>query len=68
MPEEKKLLSPCCDARIDMSLGDGVPIGSCSKCSNYVVRVNPKTNVEEWLDGNSPWTPDTLRPVVRENA
>lgn len=57
-------LSPCHQAKILCSLGDGVMIGSCEVCHVCVVRINPKTGVEEWLDGNSPWTPLPLRPVT----
>lgn len=45
------------------SLGDGVAIGSCSACDTSVVRLNPVTGAEEWLDGASPWTRQPLRPV-----
>jgi len=47
----------CCrGARISMSLGDGVLIGSCSRCDKNVVRINPRTGNQEWLHGESPWT------------
>lgn len=59
-----EMLSPCCSAKIDASLVDGVMIGSCSKCSTYVVRMNPRTGVQEWLDGKSPWTEEDLTPVA----
>ena len=59
------LLSPCCASRILFSRGDGVNIGSCSVCNTDVIRMNPLTGREEWLDGNSPWTRDALRAVVR---
>jgi len=61
MPE--KLLSPCCQVSIDSSLADGVLVGSCSSCKKNVIRINPETRVEEWLDGKSPWTHETLRAV-----
>ncbi len=56
-------LSPCCNATISASLGDGVLIGSCTKCKDNVIRQNPKTGAEEWLDGKSPWTDTKLRLV-----
>ncbi|MBU0531561.1 MAG: hypothetical protein ABIG32_01255 [Candidatus Uhrbacteria bacterium] len=56
--------SPCCNATIDGSLGDGVLIGSCAKCGQSVCRVDPKTRKAEWLDGESPWTDrQNLRPM-----
>ena len=58
-----EMLSPCCSAKIDGSRGDGVMVGSCSTCGTDIVRQNPKTGVEEWLDGKSPWTDEELRPV-----
>jgi len=61
---ELKLVSPCHSAGIDMSLSDGVPIGSCSECHDGVIRMNPRTSAQEWLDGASPWTEDVLRPVA----
>jgi len=59
------IVSPCCNASIGMTLGDGVQIGSCNQCFKNVVRINPNTGVEEWLDGESPWTKKNLRPVQR---
>jgi len=56
-------LSPCHQAEIWGSLGDGVFIGSCSECFKDVKRLNPRTGVEEWLDGESPWSAKNLRPV-----
>ena len=60
----RSLVSPCHQATISTSLGDGVLIGSCSVCDEPVVRVNPRTGRQEWLDGHSPWTRRDLRPVV----
>ena len=54
------------DAELWASFGDGTLVGSCSVCSKEVVRVNPRTGVEEWLDGHSPWTTEPLRPVRRQ--
>jgi hypothetical protein len=57
-PESPKpLVSPCHSAPIDASLGDGVLIGSCSQCYKTVIRINPTTGEQEWLDGKSPWSP-----------
>ncbi|HZT98983.1 MAG TPA: hypothetical protein VFA10_04950 [Ktedonobacteraceae bacterium] len=61
--EKKELLSPCHQAVIEASLGDGVLIGSCSACGTNVVRVSPRTGKQEWLDGESPWTQKELRLV-----
>lgn len=55
--------SPCHDARINAARSDGVMVGSCDECGANVVRINPQTGVEEFLDGNSPWTEKDLRPV-----
>lgn len=61
--------SPCCNASVGASLGDGVLLGSCSKCFEVVVRKNPRTGAVEWLDGESPWTSrDDLRPVAKEQS
>ena len=59
--EQHVLLSPCHQAPIEASYGDGVLIGSCSTCGKDVVRVNPRIGKQEWLDGNSPWTERRLR-------
>ena len=59
-----EMRSPCCSAVIDGSLADGVAMGSCSKCGKPVVRLNRATGVQEWLDGESPWTEKKLRPVA----
>ena len=65
---ERKLLSPCHNAPISVSLADGVLVGSCSvgDCDKSVVRVNRRTGLQEWLDGSSPWTRNTLRLVDDE--
>jgi len=56
--------SPCCEAEIFGSLGDGVLIGTCSFCHKDVSRVNPRTGDGEWLDGQSPYTRlDDLRKM-----
>ena len=68
MPESssppENLTSPCCGVAIDCSRGDGVTMGSCSKCGVAIIRVNPQTGAQEWLDGQSPWHRGDLRPVV----
>lgn len=48
--------SPCCKKTLYMSIGDGVVIGSCSRCRKNVIRINPRTGNQEWLHGESPWT------------
>jgi len=53
--------SPCHNVKILVSRGDGVTLGSCSKCYEPVIRINPRTNLEEWLNGKSPWTEEDLR-------
>ena len=59
--------SPCCDARVSASLGDGVLIGSCGECGVAVVRRNPYTGKEETLaPGDSPWAPFTGAPKPGE--
>lgn len=57
------ITSTCCSARISMSRGDGVMIGSCDGCQQQVCRMNPRTEVAEWLDGASPWAKQSLRPM-----
>lgn len=59
--------SPCCGASIDASRGDGVWIGSCSACGANVIRINPRTGRQEWLDGASPWTTRSLRSAEQPN-
>lgn len=63
VPPGISLLSPCCLANIGGSLGDGVIIGSCTKCYKQLTRVNPTTGVAEWLDGKSPWAQEDFRPI-----
>lgn len=47
----------CCrGAQVNVSLSDGVLVGSCSRCNKNVVRVNPRTGNQEWLHGESPWS------------
>ena len=41
--------SKCCGAKIWASLGDGVLMGTCSKCMKTVCQVNPKSGKQEWL-------------------
>jgi hypothetical protein len=60
---ELDVVSPCHDAVLDGSLGDGVLIGNCNSCGEEVSRMNPRTGVSEWLDGNSPWSQRALRPI-----
>jgi len=60
--------SECCDAQIYGSLGDGVLLGTCAECQDIVCRMNPRTGANEWLDGESPWTPrDDLRKMDDED-
>jgi hypothetical protein len=66
--KEQERLSPCCQAAIWTASGDGVLIGSCSSCGQSVIRRNPHTGREEWLDGHSPWTSGNLRPVEEKVA
>jgi hypothetical protein len=61
--KEQERLSPCCQTTIWTASGDGVLIGSCSSCGQAVIRRNPRTGREEWLDGHSPWTRNDLRPI-----
>lgn len=57
-------VSPCHQAPISASRGDGVVIGSCSTCGAAVCRLNPRTGVSEWLGAESPWSQrDDLRPM-----
>lgn len=73
MPENGKVvdgrvISTCHDSLLDASRADGVFVGWCQGqgCDKAIVRINPRTGTEEFLDGRSPWTPeDNLRPVIR---
>jgi hypothetical protein len=61
-----KVISTCHNSPLDASRGDGVLIGWCQECGEAIVRINPRTNNEEYLDGRSPWTQeDSLRLVER---
>ncbi len=62
------LKSECCDATINASLGDGVLVGSCSKCHRDVCRTNPRTGRSEWLDGESPWTARNDLREIKEHS
>ena len=61
-------ISPCHNAAIFGSLGDGVVIGSCSVCGKMVTRRDRRSGVPEWLDGESPWTTKKLRAITPEEA
>lgn len=61
-----KVISTCHNSLLDASRADGVFVGWCRECGEGIVRKNPRTGIEEYLDGQSPWTgDDDLRPVVR---
>lgn len=61
------VVSTCHNTQPGFSLADGVQLGTCRECGANVVRVNPDTGVEEFLDGASVWTTRTdLRPVNRQ--
>lgn len=38
------------NAKVYMSRGDGVTMGTCAECNACVVRLNPKTNEQEIPD------------------
>ncbi|HMH70519.1 MAG TPA: hypothetical protein VK502_03895 [Candidatus Saccharimonadales bacterium] len=60
------VISICHNSKLLSSRADGVFVGSCQVCYVDIVRINPRTNIEEYLDGNSPWTSeDNLRRVER---
>jgi hypothetical protein len=61
--QKTSLLSPCHHVPLYAARADGVIVGSCPKCDEDVVRVNPCTGRQEWLDGHSPWSSSDLRPV-----
>lgn len=58
-----EVISPCHGKVLYMSLADGVLVGACAECNAIVCRINPRTGVAEWLDGATPWTDNTLRPM-----
>ena len=66
MTTQLKLVSPCHQATIGSSYGDGIMIGHCSECKTNVVRLNPRTGMQEWLNCNSPWTSENLEPLPDE--
>lgn len=47
--EQRRLVrhSPCCKDAVWSSLADGVVAGSCARCGEWVVRLNPKTRKQE---------------------
>jgi hypothetical protein len=49
--------SPCCKDAVWGSLADGVLIGTCARCSQYVSRIQPQTGVlqipAQWRDAIS---------------
>lgn len=50
-------------SRIIKGRATSVTSGICSACGQAIARLNPRTGVEEWLDGKSPYTSENLRPV-----
>ena len=63
-----KVISTCHHSLLDFSCADGIHVWWCrvQECDKAIVRINPCTGVEEFLDGRSPWTiEDNLRPVIR---
>ncbi len=40
-------VSPCHGAKVYMSMGDGVMMGSCAECNENCVRRNPVTGKQE---------------------
>jgi hypothetical protein len=61
--KQRVRLSPCCNADLVATSGDGVIIGMCSACFTPLVRIHPLTGEEERLDGRSPWVPNLLQQV-----
>lgn len=70
LPDKPKprpiLRSPCHVHRLSVVRADGVWVGHCDGCNAECVRMNPRTGLFEWLDGQSPWTSQELRPVADE--
>lgn len=61
-----KVVSTCHGCLTSLSRADGVFVGWCQECNVAIVRINPRTGAEEFLDGRSPWTKeDNLRLVTR---
>ena len=48
--DESMKQSPCCGVSVYMSRGDGVSMGTCAKCDQVVVRINPTTGKQEVPD------------------
>jgi hypothetical protein len=64
---ELYLVSPCHTMEIITRVDDGLAIGVCSQCDAVVTRVNPKTQVEEWLGKEvSPRTEALLVPTTTD--
>lgn len=62
------LLSPCHATTLGAALGDGVYYGMCKECFTPIIRLNPKTGEQEWLDNEPPWTNKELRKVVTKDT
>ena len=65
-PVEKfdEIVSPCHGLALFASLSGGIMIGNCQICYSTIVRNNPETGIEEWLDGKRPWFRKRLRKVI----
>lgn len=59
-------MSSCCDSRLRFHRPRDIFVGSCLTCESDVVRINPRTRQEEFLDGRPFLTGDNgLRLVNR---
>ncbi len=46
--------SRCCDSAFEIVWIDTVKVGLCNKCKRPSIRVNPRTQKHEWLNGEAP--------------
>lgn len=59
------LVSECCGTKIYLSRKQNIQIGTCSKCQEIVVRMNPTLGdtIWEWLDNEHYQTNKNLRTI-----
>lgn len=55
-PNDDYRVSSCCRASIRTVTRMGVRYGVCTGCNVPAIRINPRTDCVEWLEGASPWS------------
>ena len=63
--KRRTLYSKCCQKRVKVRWYFTVLVGECHGCGEIVMRVNPETRRQEWLElGQDPLTTDPLELVT----